>query len=59
MDSFREKPPTKIGSLSIQKIVDFNIPGLFDEDKEQIAIENFLILNLDEGLSIAIRPSGT
>ncbi len=59
MDSFREKPPTKIGSLSIQKIVDFNIPGLYDEDKEQIAIENFLILNLDEGFSIAIRPSGT
>ena len=26
MDSFRETPPTKIGSLSVQKIVDFNIP---------------------------------
>ena len=59
MDSFRETPPTKIGSLSVQKIVDFNIPGLYDEDKEVIALENFLILHLDEGFRIAIRPSGT
>jgi hypothetical protein len=43
MDSFRETPPTKIGSLSVQKIVDFNIPGLYDEDKEEIALEKFLI----------------
>ena len=26
---------------------------------EQIALENFLILHLDEGFRIAIRPSGT
>ena len=30
-----------------------------DEDEEALPIENFLILSLENGFSIAIRPSGT
>jgi phosphoglucomutase len=57
--SYREKSPKKIADIQIVGVQDFLQPGQIDEDEEALPMENFLILSLENGFSIAIRPSGT
>ena len=38
---------------------DFLSPGFIDEDEDPLPQENFIKLHLENGFSIAIRPSGT
>ena len=57
--SYRTK---KISSIAGQKIVkskDFLEKGYIDEDEEELPQENFLMLELENGFTVAIRPSGT
>ncbi|HAU59284.1 MAG TPA: hypothetical protein DCW45_02840 [Opitutae bacterium] len=56
---YRENSPEKIADIQIVGIQDFLQPGQIDEDEEALPMENFLILSLGNGFSIAIRPSGT
>lgn len=56
---YRENSPEKIADIQIVGIQDFLQPGQIDEDEEALPMENFLILSLENGFSIAIRPSGT
>jgi phosphoglucomutase len=52
----------KLSSIAGQKIVkskDFLEKGYIDEDEEELPQENFLMLELENGFTIAIRPSGT
>ena len=52
----------KLSSIAGQKIVkskDFLEKGYIDEDEEELPQENFLMLELENGFTVAIRPSGT
>ena len=59
MKSYREKPIEKISNLQVTKTLDFSKPDILDEEGEEVAKENFLILSLENGFRIALRPSGT
>jgi phosphoglucomutase len=41
------------------KSKDFLEKGYIDEDEDELSQENFLMLELENGFSVAIRPSGT
>ena len=41
------------------KTKDFLESGYIDEDEDPLPVENFLHLSLENGYSVAVRPSGT
>ena len=57
--SYRKSPLTKVDDIVITKTKDFLESGYIDEDEDPLPTENFLQMNLENGFSIAIRPSGT
>ena len=59
MDSYRKTPVSELNGVAVTKIKDFSKEGLLDEESEPIAQENFLILFLENGFRVAVRPSGT
>jgi len=59
MDSLRKNPLREINELKIAKVKDFSQDGLLDEEDMPIAKENFLMITLENGFKVAVRPSGT
>ena len=59
MNSHRKSPLKEICGVKIIKIKDFSEEGLLDEEDMPISKENFLMVVLENGFKIAIRPSGT
>ena len=59
MKSYREKPIEKVGQREVIKTLDFSKPDILDEEGEEVAKENFLMLSLENGFRVALRPSGT
>ncbi|MDG1138602.1 MAG: phospho-sugar mutase [Opitutales bacterium] len=57
--SYRNSPPTTVCDIKITGIKDFLQTGHLDEEEENLPLENFLIINLENEFSVAIRPSGT
>ena len=57
--SYRTKKLKNIASLSVKKVKDFLEKGYIDEDEDELPQENFLMLELENGFTVAIRPSGT
>jgi phosphoglucomutase len=58
-DSYRKTPLDSIDGIGVVKTKDFLEPGYIDEDEDPLPVENFLQMTLENGYSIAIRPSGT
>ena len=44
---------------SVTKVRDFSEDGYIDEDNVDLPKQNFIQLTLENGFSVAIRPSGT
>jgi phosphoglucomutase len=57
--SYREKKLNEIAGIKVSSSKDFLEKGYIDEDEDELSVENFLILNLENEFKIAIRPSGT
>ena len=57
--SYRTKKLSSIAGQKIKKSKDFLEKGYIDEDEEELPQENFLMLELENGFTVAIRPSGT
>ena len=57
--SYREKKLNEIAGIKVSSSKDFLEKGYIDEDEDELSVENFLILNLENEFMIAIRPSGT
>ena len=58
-DSYRKNPLPKVDGIEVTKPKDFLESGYIDEDEDPLPVENFLHMTLENGYSIAIRPSGT
>jgi len=58
-ESYRNSPPSTISDIKITGIKDFLQTGHVDEEEENLPLENFLIISLENDFSVAIRPSGT
>ena len=57
--SYRKTPLSAIDGIAVSKTKDFLESGYIDEDEDPLPVENFLQMTLENGYSIAIRPSGT
>jgi len=57
--SYRDNPLRSIGEFVVSSSKDFLEKGFLDEDEEVLVEQNFILLSLDNGFNVAIRPSGT
>lgn len=57
--SYRSSQLKEVAGISVTKSKDFLDKGYIDEDEDELPVENFLMLELENGFTIAIRPSGT
>ena len=58
-ESYRKNPLSEVNEIAVTKTKDFLESGYIDEDEDPLPTENFLQMSLENGFSIAIRPSGT
>ena len=58
-ESYRKNPLSEVNEIVVTKTKDFLESGYIDEDEDPLPTENFLQMSLENGFSIAIRPSGT
>jgi phosphoglucomutase len=57
--SYAAEPPTEVDGSRVGKIRDFNRDTLRDEEGDGIPREKMLFVELEDGRSFAVRPSGT
>lgn len=59
VESYRKSAVKKVLDFKVSKTRDFSEDGYIDEDNESLPRENFIQIFLENGFSLAIRPSGT
>ena len=57
--SYRSNQIKELAGVQVSGMKDFLEKGYIDEEEEELPQENFLMLKLENGFSVAIRPSGT
>ncbi|MEM1084632.1 MAG: phospho-sugar mutase [Verrucomicrobiota bacterium] len=57
--SYSEHPPTEIDGRAVERVRDFKTQDLFDEEGDELPKEGMLFVDLADGRSFAVRPSGT
>ena len=57
--SYAGTPPTEVDGSTVTRIRDFNRDTLVDEEGDAIPKEKMLFVELADGRSFAVRPSGT
>ena len=58
-ESYAAHPPTAIGDISVTGVVNYANETLFDVEGDLIPSEAMLMISLECGSKIAVRPSGT
>jgi phosphoglucomutase len=58
-NSYAEKPPTEVDSSAVLRVRDFAKQDLFDQEGDLLPKEKMLFVDLEDGRSFAVRPSGT
>lgn len=57
--SYAENPPAVADGTPVVKVRDFATQDLFDQEGDPIPKEKMLFVDLEDGRSFAVRPSGT
>ena len=58
-DSYGSNPPTEVDGSPVINVRDFRKPGIVDEEGDAVSTEKMLFVDLADGRSFAVRPSGT
>lgn len=58
-DSYAHEPPTEVDGAGVVKIRDFASQDLYDQEGDLLPKEKMLFVDLADGRSFAVRPSGT
>jgi phosphoglucomutase len=58
-ESYRKNPFKEVNGIAVVKSKDFLDKGYIDEDEDPLPRENFLQMELENGFSVSVRPSGT
>ncbi len=58
-NSYRDNPPTEVDGCSVSTIRNFFNGDVTDEEGDSIPAEKMMIVELKDGRSFAVRPSGT
>ena len=59
VESYRSNAINELAGFQVTKSKDFSNEGYIDEDEENLPLQNFIQLQLENGFTISIRPSGT
>lgn len=59
VESYRSNAINELAGFQVTKSKDFSNEGYVDEDEENLPLQNFIQLQLENGFTISIRPSGT
>jgi len=57
--SYSNNPPTEIDGAKVSRIRDFAVDDIEDAEGDALPKEGMLIIDLEDGRSCAVRPSGT
>ena len=57
--SYAENPPTEVDGSAVLRVRDFAKQDLFDQEGDLLPKEKMLFVDLEDGRSFAVRPSGT
>jgi phosphoglucomutase len=57
--SYAENPPTEVDGSAVARVRDFAKQDLFDQEGDLLPKEKMLFVDLADGRSFAVRPSGT
>lgn len=57
--SYSDNPPTVVDGSPVAGIRDFSKGGLVDAEGDPVPVEKMLFVDLEDGRSFAVRPSGT
>ena len=57
--SYAEEPPTEVDGSAVLRIRDFAKQDLYDQEGDLLPKEKMLFVDLADGRSFAVRPSGT
>ncbi|MES2924372.1 MAG: phospho-sugar mutase [Verrucomicrobiota bacterium] len=58
-NSYAENPPTEVDGSAVLRVRDFAKQDLFDQEGDMLPKEKMLFVDLEDGRSFAVRPSGT
>ncbi len=59
LENYRNHPPKKMNGKKVLMVTDFLKDEIFDADGKRIPPEDFLVIKLINGYSVAMRASGT
>ena len=57
--SYAENPPTVVDGAAVVRVRDFAKQDIFDQEGDLLPKEKMLFVDLEDGRSFAVRPSGT
>jgi phosphoglucomutase len=58
-NSYADNPPAEVDGSAVVRIRDFAKQDLFDQEGDMLPKEKMLFVDLEDGRSFAVRPSGT
>ena len=58
-NSYAENPPAEVDGSAVARIRDFSKQDIFDQEGDLLPKEKMLFVDLEDGRSFAVRPSGT
>jgi phosphoglucomutase len=58
-NSYAENPPSEVDGSAVLKVRDFAKQDIFDQEGDLLPKEKMLFVDLEDGRSFAVRPSGT
>jgi phosphoglucomutase len=58
-NSYRDQPPTQVDGVAVSRVRNFFNGGVVDEEGDVIPAEKMLMVDLADGRTFAVRPSGT
>ncbi|MDP0492154.1 MAG: phospho-sugar mutase [Verrucomicrobiota bacterium JB023] len=57
--SYSDNPPSEVDGSKVAKVRDFAKDAIFDEEGDEVPKAKMLFVDLEDGRSFAVRPSGT
>ena len=58
-NSYAENPPASVDGSAVLRVRDFARHDLYDQEGDLLPKEKMLFVDLEDGRSFAVRPSGT
>ena len=58
-ESYAARPPEQVDGAAVKRVRDFANETIFDQEGDELPKEKMVFVDLDDGRSFAVRPSGT